>query len=273
MNRTRCGSVCLSALVFAAPAPAYARSSNDGVVAVETNFRGVDEERAKRIEPALQRRAGESLKLSGFDVVPDSDVTIVFHVRSVAEDPSPATVVSDYGTHIEVLVDGERVGEQIVTFCDQKGEAELVDCALGGLEEALPLIPREETPTPGSTTAFETPQVDEDNDSSARKPGAAFILGGGAAVVAGVGGLVTGAVLHVYEDTGDRKDADLGEGQFDEQQSRKLTIPLMVGGAVVVAGGVALIIIGAQKNKKQRKTALLPSLSPEFSGLTLRGKF
>ena len=153
--------------------------------------------------------------------------------------------------------------------------SEFVECALGGMEQALPLIPRTEPPPSGHAAPTPSTEVPEHNDNTTGKPGTAFIWGGAAATVAGTGALVTGGVLHVRKRTGTRTDAALGDGQFEEQHARRLTIPLMVGGSVFVAGGVALIIVGVQKNKKhaQRKTVLLPSFTSGFSGLTLQGRF
>jgi acetyl-CoA carboxylase alpha subunit len=50
---------------------------------------------------------------------------------------------------------------------------------------------------------------------------------------------------------------------------------MLVGGSLALLGGVALVVVGAQKNKnhKKRTTALTPSFGPRFTGLSLQGRF
>lgn len=273
---TRCLGIGLSALLAATslPSPAQAREpAGTKPVSIETNFRGVEADRMRRVEPALEKRARDSLQLSGITVGENAEAVMVFHVRSLAEEPSSAAAVADYGTHIEVLVDGERIGEPVVTFCDQKGEAELVECTLEGLDEAIALLPREAVEAPREPRGTELPPQTDEQGSA--KPGTPFIIGGAVAIAVGAGGLIAGGVLHAREQQEQGFEPGAGEGVFKEQHSRALTVPMLVGGSLALLGGVALVVVGAQKNKnhKKRTTALTPSFGPRFTGLSLQGRF
>ena len=102
-----------------------------------------------------------------------------------------------------------------------------------------------------------------------------FVVGGAAAMVLGVGALTAGAVLHGRTKRELSIDPSQGPGWNEERQSSGLTISLMVAGSLVFVGGIALVAVGAQKNKKdkQRRTSVAPSLAPGVAGLSLQGRF
>lgn len=280
---TRCLGIGVSALIASSslPSPVQAGERTGAQpVSIETNFRGVEADRIQRVEPALEKRARDSLQLSGVTVSEDAETVMVFHVRSLAEEPNSTTAVADYGTHIEVLIDGERVGEPIVTFCDQKGEAELVECTLEGLDEAVALLPQEPQETSSSPTNTTSPPptktTSQASDSDKTdNPGLPFIISGAAAVALGAGGVIAGSVLHVRERQEQGFELDVGEGTVEERHSKALTIPMIAVGSLALLGGVALIIVGAQKNKnhKKRTTVVTPSFGPQFAGFSLQGRF
>jgi len=257
------------------PVPLAKASERDGgpvPVAVGTNFRGVAPDRVKRIEASLRERGVKDLGLAGVAVSDKATTQVVFHVRSLVDETEATAAVSDYGTHIEVLSDGKRVGEIVVTFCKEKGEAELVDCALEGLPEAIGLIPVDEgasVPTP-LVEAESKPKRETEKVPLA--PLGADGVAGIAVAVVGVGFGVFGARDLI------RGDVDASEGMVfvEGDDFSKRGIGFVVVGGVLMATGAALIARGViRTRRKQRERAVQAEIqaTPSFSGLRFTGRF
>ena len=90
----------------------------------------------------------------------------------------------------------------------------------------------------------------------------------------GAAALAAGIPLHLDETTRDGYEDGTPVTRTD-RNDRSLTVPLIVGGTIGVAAGVALIITDAVRTKrsKKSKTTLSPSLSPSSAGVSIHGRF
>lgn len=280
-NLMRTWSVSVALAVATTSSPALASPDarpRYAPVSVETNFEGEDPERTGRIEPALDKRASEVLQLRhGVTVENEASTAVVMSVRVLEESPKAADgrAVTDYGVQIEVIVDGETVGDEIVP-CPEKGEAELVDCAVDGLASILhhiPVLPAEDSegdlgPKDGTTDNGTTVNKTGDEDRIAP----IGVLGGVGIVLAagGLGSTVAGSV-------------DLARGKVTEDPStsgeersrdyrRRGAVLLGVGLSAIVVGTV-LVVTDTRKRAKRRKTSASITVSQEFSGITVTGRF
>ncbi len=244
-------------------------------VAVETQFEGVASSRIDRLEPQLQAAARRELAVHDVELDDDSGTVLVFHVRSVAEgDPeaNAESAVSDYGTHIEVLIDGEVAGEE-VTLCVSKGEAELVECALSGVPKVLELLPREEVVPPPDAGPPESGSVDGPRSTEAKI--SPLVWAGAGVLVAGAATLGAGVWMHLYDEAGSAGSVERGLSSERQGYPRSTTVPMLVVGSGLAAAGVALLVTGLVKGARAKKksTAISPTLSSGFAGVSIQGRF
>ena len=243
------------------PEPAYLPAS------VEARFSNTDLARVERIKPEVERQAIQALGYYGVRTDSDSNVSIVIQVLNVEEEGAPVRAVSDWGTSIEVRVDGEKVGEKL-TPCMKKGEAELVGCALSSLPEIMELLPREETVSPSRhvvpTHEKPKPKLDATTIS--------LFSAGGVLVAGGLTLGIVGALDHT-------RKAKLSQPENRRDLESTNYAPrgtaFLVGGSVALVGGAALLVVGAVRAKKQRSgsTRVQLDASPGFAGLRLNGRF
>lgn len=248
---------------------AHAKEPRYRPVAIEAQFKGPDSERIERLQPQLETRASEILQLKGVGVDSSSTTTVVFHVLNTTETPDPGAAVSNYGTHIEVYIDGELVGEEI-TLCTRKGEAELIECALSGLPKLMHLLPQDEAP---ATEPKVITPADTDSDRVVAAPLGPLGIVGIVAAVAGVGlGIAGGIELsrgRVESEAEDLRSVD----RIDHSQAG---VGFAVAGGIALVAGVALIAVGVTKTKKkqrERSTRMQLDAAPGFAGLRLTGRF
>jgi len=241
-------------------------------VSVETRFKGVEQARVDRVESELRQRALETLENRGVADDDTSSTTVVIQVLDIAEDEQADKAVGDYGTSIEVRIDGEKVGEKI-TPCMQKGEAELIGCALSGLPDVMQLLPQEEVGEPSEVEPSSPIDASGDEkDKVALAPFGPLGIAGVVVAAAGVGLGVAGGI-------------DLSRGEVDKAQGREGSkhtdykprgIGLLAAGGVAVAVGVVFIAVGViRTKKKQRERAARVQIdaSPNFAGLRFSGRF
>ncbi len=262
---------CLAGLVVWMMAWPVSAQPRYRPVAVETRFKGDDPARVKRVEPELRRRAIESLGYRDVEVEETSNITIIFQVLNVAENEQADKAVSDYGTHIEVHVDGEKVGEKL-TMCMQKGEAELVGCALSGLPGVMELLPQEDVPAdPAAPIPSET-VPEKNNDKVALAPLGALGVAGIVVAAVGVGLGVAGGV-DLARGKSDEADGLIGVEQTD-YSPRGIGFA-SAGGVALVAGAVLIAVGVTRTKKKQREQSARVQIdaSPGFSGLRITGRF
>ena len=270
-NQYRSGLAALSVWMLASTASASAKPRYQPV-AVETRFKRDDPARIERVKPELERGAIKALEDQGIKIDETSSTRIVFQVVNVSEEIQPDKAVSDYGTHIEVQIDGEKVGYKI-TGCQRKGEAELIGCALSGLPEVMHLIPQEKEsehaeppgPIPQDAPTTTTP--------SPRDPwGIAGISVGAVVAATGLGFGIAGAV-DLSRGTLDSKSKD--PNSVDQLDHSQRGAGFLIVGGVALAAGVALIAVGVARTKKQRekKARVHLDASPNFAGLRLTGRF
>jgi len=262
---------CLAGLVVWMTAWPVSAQPRYRPVAVETRFKGDDPARVERVEPELRRRAIELLGYRDVEVDDASNITVIFQVLNVAENQQADKAVSDYGTHIEVHVDGKKVGEKL-TMCMHKGEAELVGCTLSGLPGVMDLLPREDVADePVAPNPSQTVPEKKDEKVALAPVGALGVVG----IVVAAAGLGLGAAGGVYFARGEDDDADGLVGVEQTDYSPRGIGFLAAGGVAVVAGAV-LIAVGVTRTKKKQReqsTRVQIDASPGFSGLRLTGRF
>jgi len=242
-------------------------------VSVEARFKGVDEARVERVEPELRQRALETLEIRGVKADESSNIVVVIQVLDIAEEEQADRAVSDYGTSIEVQIDGEKVGEKI-TPCMQKGEAQLIGCALSSLADVMHLLPQEEVETSSDreTDPAQGAIGDKEGDEVALAPLGALGIAGIVVAATGVGFGVAGGI-------------DLARGEVLESQGRERNrrddyrprgVGFLAAGGAAVAVGVALIAVGVTRTKKkqrERTARVRLDASPNFAGLHVSGRF
>lgn len=120
------------------------------------------------------------------------------------------------------------------------------------------------------------PTTDRDLPS---KPGNGLMIGGGVMVglgAAAIGGLIAGLVIGKNaNDIRDLADDDLAgrEERFARgDRANSASIAMGVVAPLLVGGGVALLVIGAKRNRSARVSAA-PSFGPHGVAWVLRGRF
>lgn len=263
-------SLCVPASAHAAYGPP--EGTRYSPVSVDTEFDGIDQARIDRLDPLLRERAREALEEQSIEVIEDADTTLVVHVQSLEDGPPEAhadKAVSDYGTHIEVLIDGEAAGEEI-TLCTQKGEAELLDCALLGLPAVLERLPYEDA-APADTPPPEVvqPKPARTQSSPLDTLGPEGIVG----ITVAAAGLALGTVGVVYVSRGIERNEQ--PGFVEETNYERPGIVYLVTGTVGLAAGAGLIALGILRGQKKRhahERARL-NVAPTLGGLSLSGRF
>lgn len=240
-------------------------------VAVEAQFKGVDQARVDRVEPELRQRVIETLEIRGVESDEASNIVVVVHVLDIAEDEQADKAVSDYGTSIEVQIDGEKVGEKI-TPCMQKGEAQLVGCALSSLPDVMHLLPQDEVEEPSEVDPDPPGETPAKEDKVALAPLGPLGVAGVVVAAAGVGLGVAGGLDLARGDVEESEDLEQGS----RENYRPRGVGFVVAGGVAVAVGVALIAIGVTRTKKkqrERAARVQINASPNFAGLRVSGRF
>ncbi len=140
----------------------------------------------------------------------------------------------------------------------------------------------EPEPPPPVVEPPSTEPVDAPPNPNAGTP--LIIAGGvvtGLGALAGVGAIVGGLIGSSANDISDLEPDDL-QGREDRfasgQTGNTLLLSGSIGAGVLLPTGIALIVVGALRNKKaKRATAALPMLTPSFNrggvGLSLSGRF
>ncbi len=280
-TRTRGAATLAAALAMASweyEAIALQDEPRYAPVALETNFEDEDPARTKRVQPVLDKSATDALKRRhGIEVVTTASTTIAFFVRNLEEDPKAKRelAVMNYGVLIEIRTDGKKVGDKVV-FCTQKGEAELVDCAIEGIPQILEYLPVQDAPPDIEGTSTPGQGNDEITDTKPVRPAAIGPMGIAGIVLgsAGLGTTIAGAV-------------DLGRGRVVEPSTRTgfdrgtdyrprgrallgAGLGMAVVGAVLVAVDVGL---RAKKRKQRPLVEANVSVRPGFAGVYVGGRF
>jgi hypothetical protein len=130
------------------------------------------------------------------------------------------------------------------------------------------------------------PEVEPETDTNDQvfvdeKPGQGLVIGG--AVMLGVGAAGAGLMIGGLIGGGSAQkafDASMPGTEREDIRKRGKTMNILAitggaVGAVFVGAGVALLIIGLQRNKAARlqNVMLLPEVGPEYAGFGLSGKF
>lgn len=257
----------LLAVLTTAPAE-RAETHHYRPVAVETRLKDLEPERAERLQPLLEKHATEALQLRDVETDQDSSTTVVFHVISVAQELDPNAAISDYGTHIEVHIDGEKVGEEI-TLCTRKSEAELIDCALSGLPKVMELLPQE------ASQSQEDSPTGPEHEEEKKVPLAPLGRLGVAGIAIGAVGIGTAIAGGYFLARGEVDETANPAGTNRSDYSRP-GIGLLAAGGALVATGVVLTVVGVLRTKKQKRkqsTRVLIDTSPNFAGLHVSGRF
>ena len=265
--------------VLASGSPAVAAADQPEYVAVKlkTSFLDVDPERIKRVQPVMERRAAEVLEFRhGIEVGTDAEVTVTLHVLDLEDRVDPKRIVVDYGVRIEVRTDAEKLGDEIVQ-CMQMGEAELVDCAVSGIETVLQFVPRVESVPTDSHDPPKVPPPDpvaNTNMTSERiaPVGPVGIVG----IVVGVGAIVTGIAGAIDLGRGEVVGDDVGGGSHATDYRPRGRPLVGVGAGLLVAGAVLFGVdfgIRAKRRKQAASKAVSIGIGPGFTGLTVHGRF
>lgn len=261
--------VAVVATLSLCPFVALAAGPRYAPVELESNFEDRDT-RTKRIQPALERAVRDTLQhRHGVEIVQSSKTKVVIFVRDLVDSPdSSAKAISTYTVMVEVKVDGQlRANEPF--NCSKMGEAELVECAVGGIAPVLQYLPLKEV-DPASQPPVQDPAQNPKPNKRIAPIGpwgvAGIVVGAlgvGAAIAGGVY-LGRGAPISQKWDVGLKTDyRPLGKGL------------LGAGLAAVTLGGIAVgVDVGqrAKKREKQKKVSGLRVL-PTVGGLSLHGRF
>jgi hypothetical protein len=113
------------------------------------------------------------------------------------------------------------------------------------------------------------------------KPGTGLIIGGAVLLGLGAGGIGLLAAGAVGASSAQKEydAAEPGSAERDTAQKKGETMnALLVTGAVIapifIGAGIALVILGLKKNKKEAKSAMLvPTFGPNYAGVGFTGRF
>ena len=180
-----------------------------------------------------------------------------------------ASIDEVYG-HDPAAAEAERtrVREKIAALDARIAEAE------GKTEPATdPQTTTDPDPTTDPVTPTKTDEPATDRGARGMMIGGGVMLGLG---VVAIGGLAASAVISERaNDISDIPDDD-AEARADQfakgQRANNAAIAMGVLSPLLLAGGVALMVVGA-KRKKQSRVAWAPSFDSRSVGLVLRGRF
>ena len=174
---------------------------------------------------------------------------------------------------------GLRAGQiQITATAGDKSETWSVVLSAGDAKTfTFAFAPAKEAAPAAAVSA--TPAPEEDRGRSPVRT-AGFITGG-VGIAAIIGGVVTGVMTTQMEQDaraqciGDICPED-AEADFQAASDMALvTNVLLIGGGVLTATGVTLVIVGGKKRSQEtaRQLVVTPHVSPIFAGLSARGTF
>lgn len=250
-------------------------------VRVEFDFRGEDPARTKRLQPALEEAARRTLTADyGVPIDDEAPHRLVFSVRWLDEPDQADRAVANYSAGIVLRQGDHALAEEIVP-CMEMGEAELVRCALGGLTEVVPSIPRAEAavadPPPDEPKPDTPPDYDPEDERAGEPPLTGFGGAGIALGVVGLAGIVGGAV---YLARGDQPQSDPASGQLEFTNFRPTGGALVGIGSGLFAVGVTMLALDVVRQSRLRRSAVVnrrPAVSPvvgaRFGGVAVRGRF
>lgn len=256
------------AMMTATPSASVWAKPRYEAVTLETDFEGQNEARTQRVQPALEARIRESLEARhDIELDPDARTELVVSIRNVDEAENAAESVGDYGAGLVVRVDGEVVGEKIV-HCMQVGEAQLVECAVEGLDEVVPWIPVEEASE--AAVVEETPPPPQ---TELPEPIGPLGIAGAVLVGVGVAGVAAGAVLLTRPET-EAYDTTTYSG-LERRSFRVPGIAAVGVGAALLIGGSIMLGKDLADRKKQRKRAasVAPMVTPQGAWISITGRF
>lgn len=249
--------------VRAAPPPKGEAEAKQLLLVVDVG--GLEELLAQRLGSALDERLRDALREDGVAVVDDGvDTTIEVRVEM------PNVELRTYLISVAAIVDERREVVADAVPCEACTEAQVVETALGQLDEAVARVPAPVVEVLPAVVI--EPVVVKRRDWDRRLDlgpvgfaGAASIVGGVATVGAGV--LVwtirPGEPKHVGEST-------LGN-------SRSVGLPLMIGGGTAVLLGVVAVVVDTQVlGPRRRRVAgvdVSVDVSPTSAGLWMTGSF
>lgn len=176
------------------------------------------------------------------------------------------TLLDEYEAAVEA--GGGALGSDIA---GEKAKIDDILAELAAAEQPDPEPEPEPDPQPGGD---DTVFVDQ-------KPGQGLVIGG--AVMLGVGAVGLGVMVGGLVGGGSAQkafDASMPGTEREDIRKRGRTMNILAiaggaAGAVFVGAGVALLIIGLQRNKAARlqNVMVLPEVGPEYAGLGLTGRF
>lgn len=151
----------------------------------------------------------------------------------------------------------------------------------GKIDEILAKLAEADKPVEEPDDKPVEPPID-DEPIVDEKPGKGLVIGG--AVMIGVGvaglGLMVGGMVGGGAAQKDYEQSIIGSTEREDIRKRGKTMNVLaiaggVAGGVLVGAGVALLVLGLQRNKAARigNVMLLPEAGPNYAGLGLTGRF
>src|SRR5262249_37714254 len=89
-----------------------------------------------------------------------------------------------------------------------------------------------------------------------------------------IGGLAASAVISKQANDVDDIEPEDRPAQWEKgERANKAAIAMAVIAPLFLAGGVAMLVIGAKRAKQNKKISLTPSVGGRFAGIVLQGRF
>lgn len=189
---------------------------------------------------------------------------------------------ADSGTRGSVQEWIDRIDAKL----DEAGEGPPPDTEAAPTPASAPTDPDPATPEPAATTPRD--QLDAAPTAEPR-PGRGMVIGGAIMTALGVGLAAGGgtALGLAARDRSDEVEEIMNGGNPDDRtrdETRKLDdegnalqagqIAAFAVGGAMVAAGVALLVVGAKRNKAgSARASVVPALGPAFGGIVLEGRF
>ena len=206
-------------------------------------------------------------------------VALDAYLRAYRKDEDPAHVedakllIDDYQASLE----GTET-ELSTEIASAKGKVEDILAEIAAAEQAAAEETGEDEGGEDEGDTDEPPPLPVGND----KPGQGLVIGGAALMGVGVVGvgLLLGGVIGGLAAQTDFNDATPGSDAALKAEKRGKTMnALAITGGVVapvfLGTGIALLVVGLQKNKRAREgqMTLTPTFGPDYTGLSFTGRF
>ncbi len=190
-----------------------------------------------------------------------------------------------YGEGADANAERDRVRQRMRRIQDKIDKAKAEGATTSPVDEAIDEAEDQARDEPAQQSGDDAATPARDDAKREKKPGKVLMIIGG--VVTGIGVATGGAAIATGIISGQSNDfSGIPEDDFDERTAQidygyrmnTVAVANAIASGVLVAGGIALLLVGAKKKKqaneeKGSSARLAPTFGPQGAGLVIRGRF